>query len=283
VTLKYTDQFLLVQGTAGSTVNSLIFKINSLFQVNLTATNGTPQGVAELQTKFARYRVVNSAIHWRIVGLQPGGSFGGSGTLGVAPTNSLMAAGVLYPLPRGGATSTTMISASVQKYATKRFDWPIDVAVPSAATPAASVVNPRTVWKGSHSMAVSKLDADPDPKQTSYTAAFGADPTSIDYWVFAFADTLADSTGKKAYLAEIDMHQDVYAFDRIVVTDALRDHVLSSLVMSSCEEKKERPLPKVALPVVPPVVAPVHEAFPSAYPEGFVLVRAPPKSHSLKS
>jgi len=70
---------------------------------------------------------------------------------------------------------------------------------------------------------MAKLDAAPDPKVQEYQAAFGADPSNLGVWLFCFQDVLADATAKGVWFVEVDVHYDVYAFDRIVVNDVLRD------------------------------------------------------------
>lgn len=249
VTLKYTDSYILAQGVTGGTLSSLSYKLNSLFQVNNTASAGTPQGVASLTAKFSRYMVMGSRIHWRMRGLFPGGTMGALGVVGHAPTNSMLVSAVLYPLQSGGSAPTTIVGCAVQKYASKRFEWPRDVITEGGE---ASQLNARTVWAGRQSMTVKKLDADPDTRQAEYTAVFGADPSRLQYWVFSFQDVFADTAGKKAWFVEVEIEYDVYAFDRATVGDTLMGAPIALLTMKS-EGKEEKSL---ASPTNSPVIVP---------------------------
>lgn len=262
-TLKFTDQIILVQGASAGALNQLNYKLNSLFQINATSSTGTAQGTAELAAKFKKYHVTRSRLTWRIRLLTPGAVFGNLGILGVAPTNSAGFCSTALPLQTGGATPATVTAMSVQKYASKRFDWPRVVGAVSTAE-----LNPSTVWKGRLTMATAKLDADPDPKQPAYAAAFGTDPANLQYWVLAFQDVFVDLTCKGVWFCEVDILQEVYAFDRVVVSDALRLPVRPAIVTMG-EERKED------LWQSPP---PALSA-----PDGYVLVkRSPEASRSLK-
>jgi len=269
-TVKFSDQIILVQGSSGGTLNNLAYKLNSVFQVNATSASGTPQGVAELSAKYKRYRVENSRIRWRIRLMQPGGTFGSLGVLGVAATTTAMFAAVAYPAQESAILPTSVNVAAVQKYATKRYDWPRVFGTPSAAAPESTVVNPAVIWRGRMAMSPAKLDADPDPKQAGYVAAFGTDPSAISYFVLAFQDVLADATAKGVWLAEIDIEQTIYCFDRIVVADALLAAPLAALTMSPTpaarrlEQKEE----KLVLQDKKQVVTP-----PPFPPPGYVLVK----------
>jgi len=274
-TVKFTDQILLVQGASGGTLNSLLYKLNSVFQVNFNSSSGTPQGVAELSAKYYNYRVEHSRIHWRIRLMQPGATFGSLGVLGVAATTTAMFNAVAYPIQAHAAAPASITAAAVQKYATKRYDWPRVFGVPGAATPESTVVNPAVIWRGRISMTPAKLDADPDPKQSSYTALFGADPSLLSYWALSFQDILADATAKGVWLAEVEVYQTVYCYGRKVIGDLLvASRPLSVLTMSPeplrSEEKKEFSPPK-ATPRAAPQVQPLDvDAEP---PRGYVLVK----------
>lgn len=220
VRLKFSDSYMLVQGASAGTLSRLAYKVNSLFQVNFTASAGTPQGVASLTAKYQRYIVHGSRIHWRLRGLTPGFNAGSLGVLGSAPTHSMMVSACLFPAQFGATLPTTIQGCAIQKYATPRFEWPLDVNSTSPDADTAQI-NPRTVWQGTKSMSVKKLDADPDVRQVEYTAAFGADPTRVLLWVFSFQDVLADTTGEKSWFVEVDVDYDIYAFDRVIVGDTL--------------------------------------------------------------
>lgn len=273
--VKYTDQILLVQGASGGALNSLSYKLNSVFQVNSTASAGTPQGVAELSAKYKKYRVEHSRIHWRIRLMQPGGTFGSLGVLGAAATTTAMFNAVAYPLQTSASAATSITAAAVQKYAVRRYDWPRVFGVPGAATPESTVVNPAVVWKGGMSMSPAKLDGDPDPKQASYVANFGTDPVASQFWVFSFQDILADATAKGVWLAEVEVYQTVYCFDRLLIGDALESRPLAPVVMvPSCkqqEEKQEAPLPRSSDRV--DAAAPPLRADEPSVPSGWVLVK----------
>jgi len=259
-TLKYSDQYIITQGASGGAISYLQYAMNSLFHANVTAATGTPQGVAELVTKFLKYRVMGSRIHWRIRILQPGGTFGSLGVLGVQATGSDMMSAVMYPQQTGAAALTSVNAAAVQKYASKRFDWNRDLPI-KAGVYEPYQINPATVWTGRAAMTVAKLDADPDPAQASYTAAFGANPTNLCLWNLVFQDVLADATAKGVWLSEVEVEYDVYAFDRIQVGDALRDTLPRALVMGVNHEEKKDPLSEL-LPVSEPI-SPSLSPFPA--------------------
>lgn len=248
--MKYADSYMLVQGATGGTLTRLVYKINSLFQVNQTAGAGSPQGTTSLTTKYQRYMVLGSRIHWRMRGLAPGGTYGSLGALGVVPNTSMLVSACLFPAQAGAVLPTTMIGCADEKYASQRFEWPRDIAVGAGSVlTEASQINPRTVWQGTKSMSVKKLDADPDPRQVEYTAAFGADPARLSLWVFSFQDVLADIAGEKPWLVEVELYYDVYAFDRVTVGDTLQSAGPLRVVKSDhSDEKKSRSETPVLVP-----------------------------------
>jgi hypothetical protein len=145
----------------------------------------------------------------------------------------------MYPLNRGSTAATSIVAASVQKYATRRYDWP---RLGAAASPTLwEDQNPAFTWKGTKSMEVSKFDADPDSKQAGFSAVFGANPANLSQWVFSFQDALADVAAEGVWFCEIDLWQSVYAFDRVVVADALRTSKLGVVRMCQ-EESKDSPV-----------------------------------------
>jgi hypothetical protein len=221
VSLRYSDQTLLVMGSTAGVVNNLSYKLNSVF--NVDGSSGTPQGVADLALKYRKVQVMGSRIRWQLRQLAPGVSVGNLGTIGVAATHSALSACVLYPFPSGGATAASVLSAAVQKYASKRFDWPLIV---SSDVIGVTELNPRMTYRGRSSMTVAKLDASPDPRQDSYCSVLGsADPANLCYWVFAFQDLVADPAFKGVWQAEIDIDYDVRCYDRVTLGDSLRERV----------------------------------------------------------
>jgi len=221
-TLKYTDSYMAVQAASGGTLSVLSYKLNSLFQVNQTASSGTPQGISILSGKFKKYIVHGSRIRWRIRFVQPGGNYGSLGVLGVQATHSDLMSGVLYPLPSGAVSPTSIAAASVQKYASKRHDWPRDLPI-NVGVYEPTQLNPAELWQGTAQMTAAKLDGAPDPLVQEYQAAFGADPSNLAVWLFNFQDVLADATAKGVWFIEVDLLYDVYAFDRVTVGDTLLD------------------------------------------------------------
>jgi len=207
-------------------LQTLGYKINSLFHVNHTSGSGTPQGTSDLSAKFQKYLVEHCRISWRIRLLYGGGTFGSLGVLGAAPTTSALNSAVMYPLPTGATQATSVQGAAVQKYASKRFDWPRDRPYLTAVYEPEQL-NPAFIWKGSHSVDVFKLDGAPLIDLTEYQAVFGADPTNLQYWIFNFQDVLADATYEGVWLAVIDLSYRVKAFDRVVLSDSLRSGPLN--------------------------------------------------------
>lgn len=275
VQLMYSDQYILVAGASGGVLGSLNYKLNSLFQVNATAGAGTPQGVAELQTKFSKYIVRSSRIHWRIRAMEAGGSYGASGTQGVQATNSGLYSAVAYPLPAGASIQSSIAGSAVQKYASRRFDWPRDRPIIVAQYEPLQI-NPAVVWQGSLSMSPAKLDADPDPRNPSYAAAFGADPTNLSYWTLAFQDVLADTTIKGVWLAEVDLVYTVYAFDRPTKGDSLvglgpvRVIEMSAARVGGEEKKAPPPTPLTRVSLDDSDVSPLSLA---SLPDGYELIK----------
>jgi hypothetical protein len=247
VTLKYTDAFLLVQSASAGTLAALEYKLNSIYNVNIQSGTGVPQGYAELAAKYQKLHVMSSKISWRIRAALPGAPYGSLGNLGVAPTQSALFSAVMYPLQSGATPATSVLSAAVQKYACKRFDWP-RLSVTSGIAWEAS--NPAFTWKGTKSMSAAKLDADFDAKQAVYSASFTGDPANLMHWEFAFQDILSDTSAEGVWFCEVDIWYTIRAFDRLVVADALEArslHALSAGVilrqLPSPEAKEEKDSP----------------------------------------
>jgi hypothetical protein len=224
--VKYTDSFLLSQTASGGALGQLEYKLNSIYNVNIQSGSGVPQGYAELAAKYQKQQVMSSKIHWRIRAALPGATYGTLGPLGVAPTNSALFSAVMYPLQSGATPATTIQSAAVQKYATQRFDWP-RVTITSGI--AWEQANPAFTWKGTKSVSVAKLDADPDSKQAVFSNSFTGDPPNLQHWEFAFVDALADATAEGVWFCEVDIWYTLRAYDRIVVSDTLMARPLYAL------------------------------------------------------
>lgn len=77
--LKYTDEFTLTPGAAGS-VATYLFNLNSLYDPNRTGTGHQPYGFDQLAAWYQRYRVYKCS--WRIQA-----SPGGIGWITVVPQN----------------------------------------------------------------------------------------------------------------------------------------------------------------------------------------------------
>lgn len=271
VRLRYSDQYLVIQGASGGTLTNYPYKLNSLFNVNVNASAGTYQGTASLSAKFKKYLITGSRIRWQFRFMQPGGSYGALGALGVAPTNSGLFAATMYPVPTAMSTSTTLVNAGVQKYAVKRFDWPRTVPV-IALQYEPTQINPRETWSGRHSMSVAKLDGEPMIRQDAYEANFGADPARLQYWAFALQDLLADTTVKGVWLAEVDMEADVFAYERNNIGDVVAAGPLCAIIASPQEEKAPAPSSPDTHALVEPDITP--QSFPLAY--GYELVKRKP-------
>jgi hypothetical protein len=220
VKLKYTDQYIATQSATAGTLSNLVYKLNAIHNVNSTATAGLPQGFAEMFGKFQKVRVLGSQIRWSLRNMQGGGTFGNLGALGAAPTNSALYAAVTYPAPPGIVTPTDLAGAAVQKYASKRFDWPRERPIIVGAYEPTQI-NPRELFRGSHSMTMSKLTGDPDVSQASYVHTSTTDPTQLALWIISFQDLLSDAAAKGVWLSETEITYDCHFFDRVNIEDAL--------------------------------------------------------------
>jgi hypothetical protein len=281
VTLKHSDQFILVAGASGGTLGTLQFKLNSIFNVNVNSGAGTPQGTTSLGLVYKKVHVYGSRLRWDIRNMQSGGNFGGLGILGVQPTNSELQVACLYPTPTGFMGPTSMTGSSTVKYATKRFDWPRGRPVIAGAYEPTQV-NPKEQWRGAHSMTVAKLDGDLDPRQASYVSALGtADPANLCYWNVAFQDVLADATAKGVWLCEVEIYYDCYCFDRVqIVADSLEQKPVRALqlisrdVIKGCEERKDAS--QVDSDPPSPTVSPAFPDSVAFLPGGYELVKRKP-------
>jgi len=277
VTLKYTDQALIVQGSTGGANTNYSFSINDPGKCNITAGSGVAQGWAVYSGQFQRLVCHGSRIHWRIRGLSPGGGFGNLGTLGATPAVSALFCGVLVPYQSGVTPATSVVAASVQKYASKRFDWPRNRTLDgTSGYPEPTQQNPAELWRGTHSMSMSKLDGEPNLRQSQYETKVNTSPTAVGTWYFDLQDILADTTAKGVWLAQVELHYDCTFYDRVVVSDVLRDTRLAALMLGQSEdaqapERKEREreekkeLPQTIVPRASPVA-----------PPGYVLVKSHP-------
>lgn len=250
VRLKYTDQTIYTIASSAGAMNSVSYTMNDPTQCNHTTAAGVPQGWATYSGQFQRFCVIHSHIRWRIRNLKPGDSFGSLGTLGVNPTHSVLYGGVLAPLPSTGALATTLAGAAVQKYASRRHDFPIAGNLDgTSGFPDPSRTNPAEIWTGSRSMSISKLEGEPNLRSSLYEASVSTGPpavTQVCYWVFYLLDMLADATGKGVLLFEVDVTYDCLFFDRKTVSDTfLAEHRLSAkstdAVSCRAEEKKAPP------------------------------------------
>jgi hypothetical protein len=271
-TVKYSDSFVLVQGASAGALSTLQYKLNSVFQVNATNATGTPQGVADLAIKYKKVIVESSRIHWRIRAMQAQGSFGSLGNLGTNPTNSGLISAVLVPTPSNYAAITSIATAAVQKYASRRHDWPRETPIASGIH--STELNPAMLWQGTHSMSSKKLDADPDPKQAGFVSNLGsADPSILQKWILSFQDVLADATYEAVWFVEVDLWYTIYCFDRAAVGDALVSQgplrSIKTAVVGS-EEKKAPP------PSASPIDSDSVDVSPlsiHSFPDGYELVK----------
>jgi hypothetical protein len=281
VTLKHSDQFILVAAAAGGTLGTLQFKLNSIFGVNVNSGGGTPQGTTSLAAVYKKVHVYGSRIRWDIRNMQSGGTYGSIGVQGVQPTNSELQVGCIYPTPSGFTGPTSIAASATVKYASKRFDWPRGRPIIAGAYEPTQV-NPKEQWRGTHSMTVAKLDGDLDPLQASYVSALGtADPANLCYWNIAFQDVLGDATAKGVWLCEVEIYYDCYCFDRVLITsDSLEEKPLRALQLYSRDVIRGGEERKMASQVdsdpPSPTVSPVPSDSVAFLPGGYELVKRKP-------
>jgi len=208
--------------------------MNDPTKTNITGGSGNPQGWSIYTSMFKRYVVLGSRIHWRIRNMQPGGGYGSLGTEGAAPTVSCMYAVVLVPTPSSATAATSMGAAAVQKYATRRHDFPRNRSSDgSSGFPEPTQLNPAETWSGSRSMAIHKIDGEPNLRQSNYEAIVSASPTLIPTWLFYFQDLLSDTTAKGVWWIEVEVSYDVVFFDRVTSTDSFLTHQLTAVKAAS--------------------------------------------------
>jgi len=297
LTMKYTDQTLYVAGSTGGALMNVAYTMNDPTQCNKTTSSGVPQGWAAYSGMFDKFVVLGSKIHWRIRNLQPGGSFGASGNLGANPTNSCMYSFVLVPFASNDAGPSSVAAAAVAKYASKRYDFPRNRnGDGGSGYPEPTQQNPAEVWKGSHSMSVSKIEGEPNLRQSVYEGFVGAGPPSLAtpcYWQFYLQDILAGVAAKGVFLFQVEVWYDILFFDRKTVSDTflgLPRPALTSVVSpvppssSSHEEKKtEHGAPVMAskggVAVASLQTSPTWpldaSSSPLRAPSGYVLVKQP--------
>jgi hypothetical protein len=220
VTLKYTDQYIAVQGASGGAVSSLVYGINTPRVPNRTSGSLAPQGWGSMIAKFSKYVCHGSTFKWRIVQHVPGLGFGSLGSLGVVPTNSSLVQAVCFANPSSNDAVASVRDGAVQKYASPRYEWQV-VGNGSQISTVSIETNPRVLWKGSMAMSASKIDGEPNLRSASYEAAVTADPTNGSQYVLLFQDVVADTTFKGVFFVEISMTYDVTFFDRFEQVDSL--------------------------------------------------------------
>jgi hypothetical protein len=245
VTLKFTDQYLAVQGASGGAISSLLYGINTPRQPNRTSNTGVCQGWGSMTAKYGKYVCHGSTIKWRIVKHVPA-QYGSLGGLGNFATNSALVHAVCYPASSmAGSSIASVRNAAVQKYAAPRYEWAKEGNSPSSA----DELNPRILWQGSMAMTPSKIDGEPSIRMPSYEAAVGSDPSLISLYAFVFQDVLSDVTYEGVFMVEVNLTYDVTFYERIAQVDALRAEMGPPLRMS-VPQKKQVPKEESKTPAV---------------------------------
>jgi hypothetical protein len=231
VKMRYTDEVLLTFGASAGAIGNLVYGINTPRLPCRIIGTETCQGWASQAAKYGKYVCTGSTLHWRATKLIAGavyGSLNAGNPIGVAATQSTLIHAVVYPVASGSTTSASIRDAAVQKYASRRFEWPMNGGVVpfSSSTPPQEGLsdqnNPRMTWKGSMSMSPSKIDGEPNLRSSNYEAVTSADPTLVPTYVLAFQDIFLDITYEAVYSLEIDMVYDVIFFDRKDFANVLR-------------------------------------------------------------
>jgi len=241
VKMRYTDELLFTFGASGGAVANLEYGVNTPLVPCRTAGTETSQGWASQAAKYGKYVCTGSRIRWRITKLSAGGMYGSLGTMGVIATNSSLVHAVVYPVTSRGAPATSIRNAAVQKYASRRFEWPYGNTTTSAES-TQDQNNPRMTWRGSMAMSPSKLDGEPNLRSASYEANTNAEPSLICLYVIAFQDILLDTTYEGVFSVEIDIEYDVTFFDRLEFDNVLVQRPPLRTVRAppiSSSEKKE--------------------------------------------
>jgi hypothetical protein len=227
--VTYADQTIYSFTATAGTANTVVYGANCCKNANVTQSSGEPQGWAGLSNRFGFYVVLSSHIRWRIT-QQPGGqACGNLGTLGAAPTTSALVSGVLYPKASTGSAATTVLDAAAQLYATKRFDWPAEFKTTDAYP---SLTNPRTVWEGTKSISIQKLEGEENLRQSAYEQSVNSFSGSRCDWVFLLQDLYSDTAYKGVFLFEVNITYDVLFFRRLLVSDSLLRRPLGAAQMS---------------------------------------------------
>jgi hypothetical protein len=238
VTLRYSDEYLLVQGASGGALTQILYGINTPRLPNRQFGAATAQGWANSAAKYTSYVCTGSKFKWRITRHNAGSAYGSLGTLGTYPTNSVIVHGVVFPESSAGQALISVNAASVQKYASKRYEWSLENEGGSTSYSALEQ-NPRILWSGSMAMTPSKIDGEPMLRQSKYEALITADPTAVSNYVINLQDVLADTTFKGVFLVEVQMEYDVTFFGRMSQGDSLRSGPLVAFVAST---RKREPL-----------------------------------------
>lgn len=218
VVMKFSDSYIVAQGATGGTASSLVFSMNSLFQCNVTASAGQPQYYSQYSAVYQKYVVTHSRIRWRLRQVNGGASVAGVSQGHIAALAALPAA-VLYPGPSGASTATSVRSAAAQQYS-KRHEFNVEEAAAADGTHQTQQSNARVEWVGSHSMGISKIEAEPVLRTAAYEALVGANPSRQPTWTFIFQDVLADTAFEGVFLMEVDIYYTTKFFDRVLISDS---------------------------------------------------------------
>jgi len=231
-TLRYTDQFIFVQAASGGAQSSIQYGLNTPRLPNRGSGTATAQGWFSTIAKYERYLCTGSKIRWNIT-LVPATAT--SSLMGAGAFNVAVPVGVLAVNSTGSTGTGTVLVAAVQKYSSRRHDFPAIVS--SANSESSGTNNPRQTWKGSHSMSVSKIDGEPNLRQSQYEATVTADPTAIPLWSFQIQDVLLDTTYKGIFMVEVFIEYDCIFWERIQQNNSLEQ----SSVFRVAEVKSSAP------------------------------------------
>lgn len=237
VTLRFVDNVVVTAGAGAGALTIQRYGINTPRIPERSTMTGVSQGWANTIAKFSHYLCYGSKIRWQVSQLP-----------GTTSSTTAAVRMVLFPRTEAGPALTSVADADVQKYA-KSFQF---APSSSSTVPNAS---PYNRWTGRHAMTVSKIEGEPNLRQSSFEALTSSDPSLVPTWDFYFQDILASATDQPSFLFRVELEYDCVFWDRLTQVNALAEvPALCRRRDDSKEEKKapqQRPSP-LPLPSPPP-------------------------------
>lgn len=225
VTLRFVDVVTVTPGAAGG-FYAQAYGLNTPRVPERTFFSGVAQGWSQYAARFKKYVCMGSSIRWAIT------HAGDAGSNGVPVIRAVMA-----PITAGGGSISGYSDAAVQKYSKK---WAFPTQAGSASATLTSSADPRNVWRGRHSMTVSKLEGEPVLRTAAFEALTTADPSVIDQWLFNWVDIYPTTAAasKPVMIFEVEIFYDCLFFERIEYGNTF---LVRAVTTEPAEEKKAPP------------------------------------------